>query len=394
MPNIDIKDSLTRFNCGFVSARIGEWIYTIALNWIVLTTTASPWLLAVVNACRLMPSLLLSVAAGNLADNRCPRRLSLINNLANAAVMLLVGLALHFQLSFVLVVLLVLAQAVLTALEAPFRNTYMNGLFEGQRLKQAVAHNASLMNLGRVIGPVIAGFLLSPGGGLAAFLVAAISTAFFSAVISTLEAAPSQTAPRGGKSHPARVSLRQTLRENTEIRNIMALAVPMMFFGFPYTAMLSVLTEGVLDLGAAQLGALTAVAAIGALVASTILGLKPELANWRSTVQYATPFSLALIGLGAVQNFASAAVVLFMVGYLGQAYRSCSRMHLHEVLPKVGGGRILGLSLMDRGMIPLGGLLLGAIAELASARASYFVMGIGCFLAAAYFTTREENLPR
>jgi hypothetical protein len=94
---------------------------------------------------------------------------------------------------------------------------------------------------------------------------------------------------------------------------------------------------------------------------------------------------LSLVGLALVQGFASAAVVLFLVGYLGQAYRSCSRMHLHEVLPKEGAGRILGLSLMDRGMIPLGGLMLGAITELSGARVSFAVMSLGCLLSVLMF---------
>lgn len=387
---MSFKDDLVRFNAGFLSARVGEWIYTVALNWIVLTTTASPWLLAVVNACRLLPSLFLSVPAGVLADNYCPRRLSFFNNLANAGLMVAVGLALHFQLSLAWVNLLVLCQAVLTALEGPFRNTYMNGLFEGQRLKVAVAHNASLMNLGRIVGPAVAGFLLAKAGGMTAFLVAAATTALFSLVISTLQGSCQGSAALG-RSSKASISLWKILRENSEIRNIMLLAVPMMFFGFPYTAMLSVLTDDMLGLGAEELGALTAISAAGALAASTFLGLKPELANWRSTLRYAGLFAVSLLGLGAVNGFISAAIILFLVGFLGQAYRSCSRMHLHEVLPKVGGGRVLGLSLMDRGMIPLGGLLLGAIAEASSARLSYTLMGVGCLLAVAAFFLRRRS---
>ena len=388
MPNISEKDGLARFNTGFFSARVGEWVYTVALNWIVLTETQSPWLLAVINACRLAPSLLLSWPAGVWADRHCPRRLSTINNLANALVMVAIGLALHLKASMLWVGILVLMQAVLTAVEGPFRNTLINGLFEGPRRKAAVAHNASLMNAGRIVGPVLAGFLLSRLGGLQTFVVGALCTAVFSAVLSQLgDAANPSARLREGASF----SLWSTLRENREIRDIMLLAAPMMFFGFPYTAMLSVLTDTLLHLGAEQLGALTAVSAAGALVASTLLGLKPELSNWKQTLRYALLFALSLCLLAGAQSFASAAVALFLVGYLGQAYRSCSRMHLHEVLPRQGAGQILGLSLMDRGMIPLGGLLLGAVSELAGPRASYALMGLGCLLTVLVFLARTRG---
>lgn len=391
MPNIFEKSRLNRFNAGFFSSRVGEWVYTVALNWIVLTETSSPWLLAVVNACRLAPSLLLSWPAGLWADRYCPRRLSYLNNIANAVVMLAVGLALHLKAPMLYVSALVLLQAALTALEGPFRNTYMGSLFQGRQLKAAVAHNASLMNAGRIVGPLLAGFLLTRVGGLGTFLVAALCTAVFCAAMARPEAAL-RRAERARAQ--ASFSLATTLRENKAIRDILLLAVPMMFFGFPYTAMLSVLTDTLLGLGAEQLGALTAISAAGALVASGWLGLRPEHSDWAQTLRYALLFALSLCLLAGIQGFASAALVLFFVGYLGQAYRSCSRMHLHEVLPPGGAGQILGLSLMDRGMIPLGGLLLGAVTEFAGPRAAYALMGIGCFLTALFFLARAREVQR
>ena len=392
MPNISAKDGLWRFNAGFLSARIGEWIYAVSLNWLVLQESSSPWLLAVINACRLAPALALSLPAGYLADHYDSRKLSFLKNLANAAVMIAVGVALKLHLPILAVCGLVLLQAFITALEAPIRNTYMNGLFEGERLKAAIAHNASLMNLGRIIGPVIAGVLLARVGGMATFTAAALFTALFSLVMGSLVLANPARVSAYSKKVKASFSLWATLRGNREIRNIMLLAAPMMFFGFPYTAMLSVLTETMLHMGPEQLGELTAVSAAGALAASSILGLRPDLANWAATLRYALLFAFSLVGLAFVQGFYSAALLLFLVGYLGQAYRSCSRMHLHEVLPKEGAGRILGLSLMDRGMIPVGGLMLGAITEFSSARVSYGVMGVGCLLTVLmFYRTRNQD---
>lgn len=378
-----------------MSARIGEWIYVVALNWIVLSQTSSPWLLAVINACRLAPSLVLSVPAGMLADRYDPKRLSFVNNLVNAFLMIAVGLALATGAPMTWVGVLVLGQAVVTAMEAPVRNTFMNGLFEGQRLRAAIAHSASLMNLGRILGPAVAGVLLARWGGMVSFLLAALCTALFSGVISTLKSSESEHKERIARRREAGMPLSQILREYSEIRNIMLLTVPMMFFGFPYTAMLSVLTETMLKLGPEELGALTAVSAAGALLASTMLGLKPELSTWRHTLRYAVGFAFSLCLLGAVNGVVSAGVVLFLVGYLGQAYRSCTRMHLHEVVPKAVAGKVIGLSLMDRGMIPLGGLALGAITEFASARVSFTVMGLGCLLSVAYFLPAwRKFLPR
>lgn len=367
----------------------------VALNWIVLTQTASPWLLAVINACRLAPSLLLSIPAGMLADRHDPKRLSFQNNIVNAVLMVCIGLALTVKASMAWVAVLVLAQAVITAMEAPIRNTFMNALFQGRELRAAIAHSASLMNLGRILGPLIAGFLLAKFTGFVSFALAAVCTAVFSGAIATLRNEESLSTASSKNSKGAGTPLWQVLKEHREIRNIMLLTVPMMFFGFPYTAMLSVLTETMLKLGPEELGALTAVAAAGALLASTVLGFKPELSTWKHTLRYAVGFAFSLCLLGAVTGAISAGVVLFAVGYLGQAYRSCTRMHLHEVVPREIAGKVIGLSLMDRGMIPLGGLALGALTELASARVGFAAMGVGCLLSVAYFLPAwRRRLPR
>lgn len=374
---------------------MGEWIYVVALNWIVLNQTASPWLLAVINACRLAPSLFLSVPAGMLADRYDPKRLSFQNNIINAILMIAIGMALAAKAPIAWIAALVLGQAVITAMEAPIRNTFMNSLFEGRQLRAAIAHSASLMNLGRILGPAIAGVLLAHFGGLVSFILAAACTAAFSFVIATLAGEESLSSERSSERPGAGAPLWKVLKEHSEIRNIMLLTVPMMFFGFPYTAMLSVLTETMLKLGPEELGALTAVSAAGALLASTMLGLKPELSTWKHTLRYAVGFAFSLCLLGAVTGVVSAGVVLFLVGYLGQAYRSCTRMHLHEVVPKAVAGKVIGLSLMDRGMIPLGGLALGALTEFASARVSFTAMGIGCLLSVAYFLPAwRRRLPR
>lgn len=380
MPSNNNQDDLFRYNCGFLAARIGEWVYTVALNWVVLTSWDSPWLLAVVNACRLAPCLLLSVPAGLLAERRDPGRLSRRNHLGNALVMGLIGAALAGKAPLALVLGLVLLQACLTAWEAPLRNVHLHTLFQGERRKTAVAHNATFMNLGRLIGPLVAGFLLGQGATWLPFLVAAALTVSFSVITAGVRSRYATPPSPPSQSRSEGPSWGQLWREQSELRALFGLALAVMFFGFPYTAMLSLLTESVLGLGAQELGLLTSVAAAGALLASFRLGQRPEATGWSLTWRYALGFALSLAALVGVTGLYSAAVVLFAVGYLGQAYRSCSRMHWHDVVPSEWAGRLLGLSLMDRAMIPLGALALGALAEWTSPRGSYAVMALGCLL--------------
>lgn len=345
-------------------------------------------LLAVINACRLLPNLVFSVPAGEMADRLDRRRLNSINNLLNAILIVTVGAAFTLKLPFWVAAVLVTARAVVTATEAPFRNAYICGLFNGDRLKAAVAQNASIMNLGRVVGPVLGGVLLASTGSMVTFLLAGLFTFAYAAVVHCL---PSDRPLCAGTCKLIkRRGFFQTLREFPDLKNLLYLSIPVMLFGFPFTAMLPLVTENLLGLGSQEFGTLLSISAVGALVASTQLSFNPDHSSWNSTRWSAFLFGLSLIGLVLVKSFYSAALLLFVIGYIGQVYRSCSRMRFQEVVPKECAGKMMGVALMDRGLIPIGGLIIGAIAEYFDPRMGIAVMGVGCALGVLFFMLRSR----
>jgi MFS family permease len=383
LPNFTFKSALFRFNGGFLSARIGEWLFTVALNWAIFVQTESPLLLAVINACRLLPNLFLSVPAGMIADRFDRKTLNLVNSLLNAILTVAVGAVLFLGLPFWCCALLVVLRAVVTASEGPWRNAYLCHVFAGARLKSVVAQSASVMNLGRIIGPVLAGTMLAAWGSLPTFLLAALITLVYTAALKTMPG--EDIGVCGCRRRACNLSFREALAEYPDLKKLLLLAVPVMFFGFPFSAMLPMITEEMLNLGSKEFGSLLAISAVGALLASTRLSLKPGVATWENTRKYALIFGVSLLGLVLVKSFYSAALVLFTVGYFGQAYRTCSRMMYQEIVPREKAGRLLGLALMDRGIIPLGGLLVGAVAEKLAPGAGVALMGAGCFLSVLLF---------
>lgn len=376
------KHSLRSFNLGFLNARIGEWLYTLALNWLVLTETSSPLLLAVINACRLLPALVLSVPAGKLADRFERRHLNWVIAVLNTVLVAVTGLAFYLDLPFALCAALVVLRAIVMAAEGPIRNAFLCGVLSGDSLKSAVAQNASVMNLGRILGPALAGLALAKLGGPATFLLAAGFSAHFIFVLSKLKV-ESHPEPEPDLGSPRKASILNDLRETPQLSKLMWFAVPVMFFGFPYTAMLPLFTEAVLKLGPQELGILVSISAAGALCASSFLSIKPGTAGWTQLRNYALGFGMALTLFSASTNFAVAAVSLFLVGALGQANRTCSRMMFQDSVPKGSAGRMMGLALMDRGMIPLGALFIGVLAEGFGAQVGFLVMGLGSLLSIA-----------
>ena len=70
--------------------------------------------------------------------------------------------------------------------------------------------------------------------------------------------------------------------------------------------------------------------------------------------------------------------MMFLVGLSSQIYRTTSRIVLQHRVPDHLRGRILSIALMDRGLIPLGSILLGVIAEEAGTWWAGLTMGSGC----------------
>ena len=385
MPNKFDKRALLTFNAGFLSSRIGEWLYTLALNWLVLLGTSSPLLLAVINACRLLPALVLSVPAGKLADRSERKRVNTIVAVLNALVVALTGLVFYFQLPFTLCAVLVVARAAITAAEAPMRNALLCGVLSGDRLKSVVAQNASIMNVGRILGPLLAGFSLAHFGGVATFLIATVFCAGYAVALACLDACP--VAPARPRCRRERVSIRKDLAAQPELSRLFIFALPIMFFGFSHTAMLPLFADLVLKAGAEELGYLMSISALGALLASSFLSTSPDKVHWQSLRRDSLLFGSTLTLFAFSGSFWAAALALFAVGFFGQAYRTSSRMMFQDLVPKEAAGRFMGLALMDRGMIPLGALFIGLVAEFCGARMGFVVMGLGSVISVLLLTS-------
>jgi hypothetical protein len=87
-----------------------------------------------------------------------------------------------------------------------------------------------------------------------------------------------------------------------------------------------------------------------------------------------------LLAFTASRTFPVALGALFLTGLAGQAYRTSSRITLQSKVPDQLRGRILSIALMDRGFIPVGAVLLGAVADVAGVAWAGTLMGGGCLV--------------
>lgn len=163
LPPAFAKPRFRLFAAGQALSVIGSWIQQVALGWLVFRLTNSVFLLGFTGFLLQIPHLFIAPFAGVLSD-RLPRSTVLMAVNVWLAIMaaLLAVLALSGvdEISIYLVIALLIGIG--NACEAPTRQAILGAIIEDRALlPSAIGFNSVLFNTGRMIGPAIAGVLLS-----------------------------------------------------------------------------------------------------------------------------------------------------------------------------------------------------------------------------------------
>ena len=366
------------FAAGYLVSQAGEWMTLVALNWAVYEFTGSAVYLGLINACRMVPAFLLSVPAGVLADRSDRRKLLILLQAGILPLTLCVGYLLAATSPFWLLAVVVTLRSTLLAGVIPVRNSLIPDLVPESQVASAVAIESAVRNLSRIAGPAIAGVLLAMMGVAGVFWISGCSTV--AVMLSLFVVRPASE--RGAVSNNVKVDIQEAaayVKNSPAVQYLLILTVAPMVFALPYTAMMPLFAEDLLQLGPEGLGILLSAAAAGALTGSAwlTLGSGPErIGKW--LVSSILGSGLFLLLFVFVETLLTAAVVMFLVGLASSTYRTMSRAALQTRVPDRLRGRILSIALMDRGLMPLGAILIGTVAEWTGALWAGVVMGGGC----------------
>jgi MFS transporter, DHA1 family, staphyloferrin A biosynthesis exporter len=366
------------FAAGNLVSQAGEWMTLVALNWAVLEFTGSALYLGLINACRMVPAFLLSVPAGVLADRSDRRKLLILLQAGTMLSTFCVGYLLAADSPFWPLAVVVTLRSVLMAMVIPVRNALIPNLVPESQVASAVAVDSGVRNISRIVGPAIAGTLLAVMEVADVFWISACS--IVAVLLSLFVVHPESN--RDAVSNNIKADIQEAavyVKNSPSVQSLLILAVVPMVFAFPYTAMMPLFAEDLLQLGPEGLGILLSVAAAGALAGSAWLSLGSETegaGKW--LVCSLIGFGLFLLLFMIAETLVAAAVMVFLVGFASSTYRTTSRVTLQTRVPDRLRGRILSIALMDRGLMPLGAILIGAVAEWAGALWAGVVMGGGC----------------
>ncbi|MDQ6928588.1 MAG: MFS transporter, partial [Actinomycetota bacterium] len=165
-------------------SNVGSWMQTIAVGVLVTELTGKASWTGLVAAAAFVPIGLLSPVGGAMAD-RVNRRRWLLGTTIGETVFatLLAVLVATGNESPAAVTLIVLGGGMMTALGFPAYQAILPDLVDREDLLGAISLSSAQFNLGRVVGPALAGLVLAFGSYTLAFVINAAS---FGAVIVAL----------------------------------------------------------------------------------------------------------------------------------------------------------------------------------------------------------------
>jgi MFS family permease len=351
---------------GAFISNIGTWMEAIALGVYVQQHTHQAAWTGTVAAAAFVPIAFFSPLGGALAD-RFPRRwLMIITSVFQMGLAtLLTVLFVVGEPSAVTLTFIALGNGIGAALGFPAYQAMLPDLVPVEDLPGAIALSSAQYNLGRVVGPALAGVVIAIGGYAWAEGINALSFLAVVAVLLTLHLPPPSAGARAERIARAIADGFRYVRREPGLR-ITALAMCLnTFLAAPFIALVPAMAQDVLHAGKTGTAILVTAQGAGAVLMAFSLGtLVSRFSARRVLVTLMATLPFALMAYAAAPALGPSALALFVVGllYLGtlSSFTTIAQLRVTSAIR----GRVLSVFTVILGSLyPLGAIVQGKLAD-------------------------------
>jgi MFS family permease len=372
------------FFVGQLISNSGNWLTMIALTLLVLHRTGSGVAVGLLAACQFGPMLVLSAWAGVIADRSNKRHLLYITQsleMAQSATLAVLAFLPDVPLPVFFVV--AAAGGCMLAFDNPGRRSFVNEMVQPDMVANAVTLYSANVNLSRLIGPTLAAALVATVGYGWSFTLDSVS---YVAVLVALwlmrddELRETVRTPRG------RGQIRAGMRYILGVPELWISFLIMLVLGilsYNFSVTLPILVEKAMHGSDADFSLVYASFSAGAVVGTLIIARR-TVVTLRTIIVTTAVFGATMFGLAAAPNVASTYPIAAVVGGTSVAYMTATTAHAQLRAAQQMMGRVLALqTVLLIGTTPVGGPVLGLLADAAGGRVPVVVGGVGALTAAA-----------
>ncbi|MES5821720.1 MFS transporter [Streptomyces sp. RG80] len=372
------------FFLGQVVSNTGTWMQRIAQDWLVLSLTGSSTAVGVTTALQFLPMLLFGLYGGVLVD-RLPKRPTLLVTQSSMAVtgLALAALTLTGQVQVWHVYLAAFVVGLATVVDNPARQTFVSEMVGPDQLQNAVSLNSANFQSARLVGPAVAGLMITGVGTGWAFLANGLS--FIAPITGLLlmrgrDLHAVQRAPRG------KGQLREGLHYVAGRPDLIWTIVLVGFvstFGFNFPVYLSAFADDVFHAGAGSYSLFNTLMAVGSL-AGALLAARRGTARMRVLVAGAVAFGTLEIVAAIAPSLWLFALLMIPIGMFGMTVNVTANSSVQMSTDPAMRGRVMSLYMMVfMGGAPLGAPIAGWITDAYGVRAGLASGGVIAAAAAA-----------
>ncbi|MFD4718730.1 MFS transporter [Streptomyces sp. NPDC058423] len=371
------------FFTGAIVSNTGTWMARITQDWLVLSLTGSSAAVGITTALQFLPMLLLGLYGGVVAD-RYPKRLLLLFSQGALGLcgLALAVLTLSGEVRVWHVYLVAFLLGMVTVVDNPTRQSFVSEMVGPGQLRNAVSLNSANFQSARLIGPAVAGVLITAVGSGWAFLLNGLS--FLAPIIGLLLMRPAELhrterVPRG------KGQLREGLKYVAGRPELIWPIVLVGFIGtfaFNFPIWLTAFADKVFHAGAGTYGLFNTLMAAGSL-AGALLSARRASARLRMLLGAAVLFGVLEIAAAFSPSFWLFAALLVPIGMVGLTVNVTANSSVQMATDPMMRGRVMSLYMMVFvGGTPVGAPIVGWITDTYGVRAGMATGGTVAAIAA------------
>jgi MFS family permease len=344
----------------------------------------------------MFPSFVLSFIGGVVSDRYNRYRVLLVTQIASmlqAVSLTLLVSSDHYTVWQVLALSVVLGG--INAFDVPARQSLVNEMVvDKKHLANALALNSSMVNLSRLIGPAIAGFILEKFGNIFCF---GLNAASFIAVIGSILMMRLPNVQVKKQKKKITEDIKEGwhyLKETKPIRFVILMLALTSLFVLPFTTLIPVYARDIFKGSASTFGIIDSIIGLGAFSGAIFLAsLKPGV-NLRKMLAINTMiFGVGLVTFSYMHFYFAALVCAMLAGFGMMSQTTISNTLIQTTVNPNMRGRIISFYAMAFfGMQPLGGLIIGSVSQWIGVQNTVLAQGcIALLIGALHFRFLQRN---
>jgi MFS family permease len=314
---------------------IGTWMQTVGAQWLLVDAPNAATLVSLVQAAMTLPVMLLALPGGVLADSFDRRWLLFTVQVyfftVGTVVTVLTAVGL---MPPALLIALTFAFAMGAAVQLPTWQSMIPGLVPRTQLGAATRLEMVGVNVARSVGPALAGLVIAAVGVPVVFGLNALSVVFLAIALISWRRPLANSVDRRERFVPALRAGSRYVWHEPVVRRILLKVMLFIPAGVALWALLPLIANQRLGLGAAGYGALFGALGTGAVAAALVLGrLRDHLSTNGLLAVGGIVFAGAMVLLVLISNFLAALAILIFAGLAWTAVISTLNAELQLFLP-------------------------------------------------------------